>query len=174
MRIFISTLFAAFIFLSFISCEKDDELNEILGDVNIYLLDSYKSSGYGTISKNSIVLKPEPLISYSEIISYNKDEYVFEISENAMQITKGEQIPAHGLPFAVTANKEIIYTGYFWSRISSAICEAIIIELIVSEFDNSFNLSLKLGFPEDLVSVPDKRNDNRILNIFRRDNKLIQ
>lgn len=157
------------------SCDKNDEPIEIIGNIDIYLIDSYENVGSSfEIDESSVVLEPEPFIPYPEIISYDKSQHRFEITEEAINTIQSAEIPLNGLAFALTANDKIVYTGYFWSELSSLICDWIIIESVDFVVTNHYSLSVKLGHPEDLVSVPDKRNDNRIFNIFRRDNKLIQ
>ena len=80
----------------------------------------------------------------------------------------------HTRTFALVANQEIIYTGYFWSSFSSAICPWLTIDPLFAEI--SGELRVELGYPGLMegMSIPDHRNDERILSILRHDRKLIE
>ncbi len=175
MRNLFSTLLVTLIVLSFTSCENDDEPDEIIGGVNIYLIDSYKKVGNSfEINESDVITESTPLIGYADIISYNKKSYTYIISENAQQALRNLEVPLDGLAFAVKANNELIYTAYFWTPLSSMSCDWLLTESIFFSHNNEIDLTINIGYPTEASSIPDKRNDNRILEIFRRDNKLIE
>ncbi|MBK9511486.1 MAG: hypothetical protein IPO04_19560 [Cytophagaceae bacterium] len=51
---------------------------------------------------------------------YDNETYTFQLSENAAETAK--IILQFMGPFAIKANDELIYTGYFWPSHSSASC----------------------------------------------------
>ncbi len=100
------------------------------------------------------------------IISYNSKKFEFKVSAQALE--KLNQYDA----FAVTVDRQIIYTGYFWSSVSSRSVNWIVIDLLFTENNT---LYVQMGYPGGMLSssIPDNRNDSRILDVLRRDNKLI-
>ena len=71
-----------------------------------------------------------------------------------------------GIAFAVTANEELVYTGYFVPSYSSASVQWIVIDPLFWHLTN--RMYVNLGYPglfEGAV-IPDHRNDERILKIF--------
>jgi hypothetical protein len=151
-----------------ISCEKYDR--DIEGNINVFLLDEYKTADNSSrILSDDIVLSDEPLFYYSDLLEYNANEYAFKLTPAASE-KLGD---LYGSAFAVTLGKEIIYTGYFWSGFSSQSVDWLIVEILRAEVDSE--LVVQLGYPGILEgwTIPDSRNDKRILSVFARDNKLI-
>ena len=155
-----------------LSCEKNDE---VTGVVELYLLESYETmDGSCRIDRSTAGPEKQPLIRYSDFLSYDPDEHVFGISEQAKETIENMEHSVLGVAFGVTAGDELIYTGYFWPGYSSATCDWIIIDPIWLYQGNE--LKVQLGYPGLMEGweIPDKRNDPRILAIFRRDGKLIE
>ncbi len=154
--------------ISFYSCEKYDK--NIEGDICIYLLDEFntKVNSYEIIS-DGIVLSEDPILYYGDLIEYNADEHIFKLSESGTEKTD----ELFGSAYAVTIDGEIIYTGYFWSSLSSAIVDWVVMD-VLGTFDGN-ELHVQLGYPwlSNEMDIPDNRNDNRILSVFARDEKLI-
>jgi hypothetical protein len=154
------------------SCDRIHE--EIDGSVEIYLLEDFETIDQTCrIKLSSVTIKQLPIIRYEEIESYNSSEYLFKISDEAVDKIDSLEHSVFGIAFAVTADKEIIYTGYFWPSYSSLGCQWIIIDPLMWRGDNE--LRIELGYPGRLqgVEIPDERNNEKILEIFRRDGKLI-
>lgn len=154
---------------------SEDNLDPREGEVAFYLLQSYETTGDGVgIVPSSVITEEEPLIHYSDILSYNRNNYEFWITENASQRLLSMDSPLVGRAFGLVANDELIYTGYFWPSYSSAVCMWVVIEPSTLEIRN--RMQVKLGYPYSLpdTNIPDDRNDERILSIFLYDDKLIQ
>lgn len=165
--------FSAVAFLFFSSCEKNKELLE--GQVELYLLNSFKTLNNSCqIDESTAVANKEPLLAYSDMVSYDTKTYSFRLSNNGKQviIDKGQNI--HGNAFAVFANNELIYTGYFWAGFSSSSCQWIVTDPM--HLPLSDEMKMNLGYPGQIdgIFIPDNRNDPRILAIFRKDGKLIE
>ena len=150
------------------SCEKYD--TDIEGDIDIYLLDEYDTEeGSAAIINTGIVLSNEPVIYYDEIKSYNSRTYTFKLTADAADRLEDYYQSA----FAVTIDGEIIYTAYFWSSFSSLGVDWVVTDLLRVETSNE--MKMQLGYPGLIegTTIPDKRNDNRILSVFKRDGKLV-
>ena len=155
-------------------CEK---YNEYQGDgLEIYLLKSYETNDSSNeIKTSSIILKNYPIVRYSDIISYDSLIHAFKIIESKKDELQDKKWSMSGNGFAIAINKEIIYSGYFWSGLSSMSCDWIIIDPTVYLYDNS-ELRVELGYPaenEELLSR-DPRNDERIINLLQKDSKLLE
>jgi hypothetical protein len=154
-----------------LSCEKSTTIPE--GEIHIYLLSEYESfEPSSRINENNLLLEKEPLIDYRDIISYDSRDHTFKISSYAQHTFKVRGQTIYGIAFALVANREVIYTGYFWPSFFSSICDWLTIDPIHAEY--SGELSVQLGYPGliDEWDIPDRRNDPRILSILRRDQKL--
>ncbi len=152
-------------------CDKE-ETNNIKGiDVELYLIESYETTDIlYQINENSVITETRPLLYYSDFLSYDSNNYIFVISEESKNRIENLEHSVHGIPFALKVDNEIIYTGYFLPSYSSLIFDWIIVDPIAIDYYNG--IKVKLGFLGS--EIPDRRNDNKILNVFRRDNKLIE
>jgi len=163
-----------FIGISLISCNNDvvDPHNR---GVEFYLLESLNTTGqhYFQIDETSVKTKDEPLLLYSDLIAYNSNEYSFTISEHAKSRIKDQDHNVSGIAFAVKANDELIYTGYFWPSYSSSSCDWVVIDPYSINQENT--MKVRIGYPGLVqgVNVPDNRNHPEILRIFGKDKKLI-
>lgn len=167
------TLFVTLNFI-FIACDKNENTNTPNGKVELYLLNSYETIGAtNQIDEKTIVTKPQPLVTYADFLSYAPGSFTFKISDTAKEAIKSLEHSVHGIAFAIKANDVLIYSGYFWPSFSSASCDWVVIDPMMLLIGN--DLRVELGYPglrED-QTIPDKRNDKRILDIFTSDGKLI-
>jgi hypothetical protein len=154
-------------------CEKNDNNLRSNGKVELYMINSCLTiDNSSQIDENSVITDSLPLITYSEFLSYDSTECIFELSNNAIEAIGSLKHSVHGLAFAIKANDTLIYTGYFWPGYSSASCDWIVIDPLMTSISNK--IQVKLGYP-GLVQgqiIEDKRNDSRIIRIFKQDNKL--
>ena len=159
----------------FIACHKNEVVNPKNGSVELFLLDSYHTIGSTVqIDEKTVVTKSHPLVSYADFLTYDPKTYTFRISDSAKEAIKSLQLSVHGLAFAIKANNVLIYTGYFWPAYSSASCDWMVIDPATLSIGNE--LIVQIGYPGLIEGqvIPDKRNDQRILDIFTSDNKLIK
>jgi len=148
------------------SCKK--ETTKSGKEIEIYLLKSYIRETTGSISNVSLELEDSALVKYEDILWYDSDTHIFKVSSKTANWLN--DVPPHGKAFAIAINKDIIYTGYFWSSLSSGICNWVVINPLNN---GNGELSVDLGYHQGLEQViPDNRNDNRLLEILRLDNKL--
>ena len=143
--------------------------------VELYLLESYETIDQTCqIDESTIVTNKNPLLYYSDFVTYNAKDYTFNISEKGRKVINNDDYPVTGVPFAVKIGDDLIYTGYFWPGYSSASCQWIVTDPI--SLLSSDEMRMQLGYPGqfDGITIPDDRNDPRLLNVFRKDGKLIE
>ncbi len=143
-------------------------------------VDFYGLSNYQTLDQsmkiieNTVELNDSIIIPYAEIIAYQSKTHTFIITDYLSEILSDwENNPLARKPFAVVADREIIYTGYFWYGFMSSSCDWVIIDPIDDSDENK--LTVQLGYPGIIAGdiIPDKRNDPRILDVLRHDGKLM-
>lgn len=170
--IFILFVSGLFIFIA-TGCEKEDRNESAPDKVELYLIHSYSRINNTTqIDENSVVTEKKPFISYSDFLSYDSTACVFELSDRATEAVKNIEYSSYGIAFAVKANDTLIYTGYFWSSYSSESCDWIVIDPLMATLGNE--IEVKLGYPFLVPgqTIPDKRNDRRVIRIFKHNDKL--
>jgi hypothetical protein len=154
--------------LAIVSCEKDS-----VSGLEIYLLTDYqkKSSSFEIIAGSEILSK-NPIIYYSEIVSYDSTDHYFQIETTKAQELNQKTWSVQGTAFSLTINKSIIYSGYFIPSYSSLGIDWITIDPL--SIDSKIRVSL--GYPVDWNPLKDRdpRNDVRIIDLLIKDNKLKQ
>jgi hypothetical protein len=155
-------------------CEKYLSPRQQGYGLEFYFIKDFQRIGTSAKIINSTVnLSDSVIIYYDEILSYNSDTYTFTVSEScANKLNDFKNNHIHGKTFAVTVDKELIYTGYFWCGFSSSMVDWVTIDPL--NYSGKNRLSVSLGYPGLIQSdyIPDDRNDYRILDILRRDGKL--
>ena len=168
-----SFIILTFITFSNLGCQNDNSAqNE--AKVEMYMLDVYSTVNNGCqIDELTTITKEDPVIRYIDFLSYDPAEYTFELSSSAVNNINSLEHSVNGLAFAITVNNTIVYTGYFWPSYSSASCNWAVIDPLMLTAGSK--ITVQLGYPgPGQGSIPDKRNDSRIISIFKNDNKLIQ
>ena len=162
------------VFLSF-GCERYDFSYPIGESVDFYRLSNYKTlPNSRKIIDSTVKISDIKIISYNDILSYNKKTFSFKLSDKTSDyISDWEHNQLYGTAFAVTVDDSVIYTGYFWAGFSSTGCDWVTTDII--DYSNDNNLTINLGYPGLMLgdNIPDKRNDKKILDVFKNDNKLI-
>jgi hypothetical protein len=148
----------------------------IPGDsVDFYALTDYQTQGPSMkIIESSVILSDSLIIPYNEIIYYRSKTHTFFITEHLSDILSDfEEHPLGRKPFALVADGELIYTGYFWYGFMSSGCDWVVIDPI--DYSGENKITVRLGYPGliDGDQIPDKRNDPRLLRILKKDRKLI-
>ena len=124
------------------------------------------------IINSSVVISDSLIISYDNILSYDPDTYTFTVTETTTDYLNDFKHNIHGTPFAVTVDKRLIYTGYFWAGFSSAMVDWVTIDPL--NYSGKNQLRVQLGYPGLIQGdyIPDNRNDKRIIDLLQRDSKL--
>jgi hypothetical protein len=165
-----NALFLILLLFSCPGCDREQEYTEPGSEVDFYLLDTYSTpEGSMKIIDSTAVINDSALISYNEILSYNPQTYFFKVEEKALETL------TYPSAFALTVDREIIYTGYIWSSISSMSVDWVVIDIFISIIAQDNVFRVELGYPGTPPGniIPDRRNDPRILSVFERDNKLV-
>lgn len=152
---------------------KDELINGSDKSLDIYLLENYETFDTSMeIIESTASISSEKLISYADILYYDKKNHIFKVSQSAMDMLL-QSDNFHSKAFAITIDDEIIYTGYFWYGYASSICDRITIDPILLNGTNE--LRVKLGYPGDSFTrvSTDDRNAPRIINLLQKDNKLL-
>ncbi len=151
-------------------CEKTEYPSQ--GVLEFYLLEDFQSYDYMKIDENTAVLSDTALIKYDDIISYNTNTHSFRIKDSTIHYDPRDFSPLLRKAFAVTIDRDIIYTGYFWSGFLSAGCNWVVVDLVWADWKNE--LTVEVGYPGLIEGdfIPDRRNDGRILALLKRDHKL--
>lgn len=169
-----SLLLALASLLTFMSCRKNHDADFSNIGIEIYLLKTYsKESNSSKILNETVVPDDTALIKDAEIYSYNPNNYTFTVSaKKTSWLNDFQTNKTHGRAFAVTVNREIIYTGYFWASFSSASVDWITIDPININGKNT--LTVRLGYPGTFpgMNIPDLRNDLRILEYLKSTKRL--
>lgn len=166
--------FSGIISLISISCESEN-MDNIGSMVELYLIEDFETINNSfVINESTVKTKHTPIITYSDFISYNSSNYTFEISDAAKKKIENLEHSVHGIAFALKVDNVVIYTGYFWPSYSSMSCPWIVTDPMRLYSGN--NLTISLGYPSlmDGEEIVDRRNDSAILDVFNRDNKLIE
>jgi hypothetical protein len=161
--------------LLFSGCESYQ--NENLPDYGLefyHIKDFQRIANTSKIINNSVILSDTVIIHYDDIISYDSNNYTFTVTEKTINYLNDNKYNVYGTPFAVVADNKLIYTGYFWPGFFSAAIDWVVIDPI--NYSGKNRLTVQLGYPGlfEGDSIPDNRNDKRILDILRRDSKLIK
>ena len=151
-------------------CRKAE--TDLTKTIAFYNLKEFQTQGPGcAIDEASVKVGNEILIGYKDIISYDPEAAVFTIPESLAREISGDRFQNHYYqkPFALAIGKDIIYTGYFWSNYSSTGCNWIVAVPLANQ------LRISLAYPGHTGQIlDDRRNDSRVLEILRRDGKLVE
>jgi hypothetical protein len=155
-------------------CEKYQFVRQQGYGLEFYLIkDCQKVGSSAKIINSTVNLSDSVIISYNEIKSYNSDTYTFTVTKScANKLNDFKNNHIHGTPFAVTVDKQIIYTGYFWCSFSSTSVDWVTIDPL--NYSGKNQLTVSLGYPGLFQGdyIPDNRNDYRILDLLRTEGKL--
>jgi hypothetical protein len=169
-------IFSVFLIIILTHCSQKEELPATQGKVELYLLESFETTGdhYFQIDETSAITEASPLLEFKDLLSYHPNEHFFTISEEAKQKIENLDHSVHGLAFGIIVNDELIYTGYFWPSYSSLSCDWIVIDPVTLSKDNK--LKVNLGYASSIpeIEVPDRRNDPRLLSVFRVNRRLMK
>lgn len=143
-------------------------------NLEFYLIKDFQTQDASAkIINSTVTLTDSIIIYYDDILSYNPDNYAFRLTEGcAKRLGYNDNYKIHGMAFAVTVDKKVIYTGYFWCSYSSASVDWVTIDPLFLSINNTMKVSL--GYPGLIQGdyIPDNRNDQRIIDLLTRDGKL--
>jgi hypothetical protein len=121
-----------------------------------------------------LVLESKPVISADDIISYDRTGHVLDLTQAAYDRLGqlfSTSVRVSGLPFVVCVGKERIYTGAFWTPISSISYDGVVI--MQPHDTQGTTVQIALGYPgPDFFKGLDLRADDRIMRALEHTGKL--
>jgi len=156
--------------LSFSGCKTTKKDN-----FAIYLIaQDIPATELSQIDIGQLVLETESVLSSDDIVSYDKTSHDIELTQAAFsRIQQIFPLPVKvdGIPFVVCVGKERIYTGAFWTSLSSISYDGVV---IMQSFDSDKTIiQIALGYPApDAFTGNDPRADPRIMKTLEQDGKL--
>jgi len=126
--------------------ETNAEVNHNGGPLSFYLTKAY-------ISNDDLVesgidcarLSDQPLIAAAEIESYRWQTHQMNVNEVAFERLVELEVPVSGLPFVVCLGRTPVYSGAFWTMLSSTSFSGIVIK---TPFTTQGLVKLELGYPD--------------------------
>jgi hypothetical protein len=145
------------------------------GDFAIYLLAADISSAEAAKTDlNALTPQNQPIITSADLVSYDKDSHEIVLTQAAFQRIQRlfpTPVRVDGIPFIVCVGDERIYTGAFWTPLSSLSYDGVI---ILQPFDTKNpRIQISLGYPSpEAFTGVDPRADTRVLGALERAGKL--
>jgi hypothetical protein len=141
----------------------------------IYLLTrDIPATELSKIDIDDLSLQSQPLIGSDDILSYHKADHTLELTSSAYARLRqifSTPIRVNGIPFVVCVGDERIYTGGFWTPLSSLSYDGVVILQPWDEKETTIQIAL--GYPGgDFFQGDDPRADPRIMKVLERDKKL--
>jgi hypothetical protein len=158
--------------LLIVSCNKSPNEAEVDGDFGIYLTaDNILPNDLKNMDLPRVRLQKEPIIGINDIRTYERESHGIYLTESGVQKLDTFKAAVRGISFVVCVGNKPIYSGAFWTGISSISFDGVIIELT---FLHGNSVLISLGYPtEDFYKGKDPRSDPRIFESLKRAGKLI-
>ena len=119
-------------------------------------------------------LENEPVLTIDDIVSYAQATHEIELTAAGYERIHRFHVPTSGVSFAVCVNGEPIFSGAFWTLVSSQSFDGVVI--LVDPIDAAKELpviQIQLGYPgPDFFHGDDPRSDPRILEALEQAGKL--
>jgi hypothetical protein len=118
-----------------------------------------------------IEIADTPLISRADIVSYTQATHEMELTAAAYDRIVDLAVPVHGRSFVVCVDRRPVYTGAFWTDLSSMSFDGVVIKKPLSPHAGSERcvMKLELGYPgPTYFSGEDPRADPTVLEALER------
>jgi len=145
------------------------------GEFAIFLLDQdIQPAEIKNTDLDNLALSPTPLISTADILAYDRETHQIELTQDAFErVTNLYTLPVDvdGIPLIVAVGSQPIYSGAFYTPLSSLSFDGV---TILQPFTQETNtISLSLGYPSwEAFTGQDPRADPRIISALRGSGKL--
>jgi len=118
-------------------------------------------------------LAEPPVISMEDIITYNAPTHELKLTESAFERIMQLDVPVRGKSFVVCVDRKPIYTGAFWTPISSMSYDGVTIWKPLSS-QVPHIITLELGYPSSsFYGGDDPRSNPDVLKSLEQAGKLI-
>lgn len=118
----------------------------------------------------AIPLETKPLLAGVDFASYDAETHAFTLTTEAEARLLVIDLPVSGRAFVVTVGDERIYTGAFWTPLSSLSYDGVVIMLVggFGPIGEDGVYRIELGYPgPGFYTGPDPRSDPRIIDAVR-------
>lgn len=120
-----------------------------------------------------VEIADQPIISITDIITYDAQTYEIKLTENAFNRISGLEVPVQGRSFMVCVDKAPMYWGAFWTPISSMSFDGVTIWKPLGSQEPQV-ITLKLGYPSSsFYSGKDPRNNPAVMKSLEQAGILI-
>jgi hypothetical protein len=170
MRKFVYPVLAGILLLAAVGCQsKTSE------EFAIYLTTGEIPSGQLAITGlYALPLQSQPLLTTRDILAYHSDSHQMDLTPEGYQKVQNlfsGQIGVSGVPFVVLVGSLRIYSGAFWSPLSSLSFDGVVIMQPLERAGHTIGFSL--GYPSRTAFTGvDPRGDPRILEALKAAGKL--
>ena len=116
-------------------------------------------------------LAAQPLVSLGDIVSYRKETHEIELTKEAYERILRLNVPTKGLPFAVCLSRSPVYSGAFWTMLSSMSFDGVVIMKPLQP-DERHTIRIELGYPgSDFFRGTDPRANEDIMRSLEKAGK---
>jgi len=170
MRKFVYTVLTGILFLAATGCQPKKS-----GDFAIYLTTGeIPSQQLAITGLYALPLQPQPLLTDQDILAYHPDSHYMDLTPEGYQKLQNlfsSQVDVSGVPFVVLVGSQRIYSGAFWSPLSSLSFDGVVIMQPLERPGHTIGFAL--GYPSRTAFTGvDPRADPRILEALRSAGKL--
>lgn len=170
MRKFIYPVLAGILFLAAAGCQPEKS-----GDFAIYLTTGEISSQQLEITGlYALPLQPQPLLTDQDILAYHPDSHHMDLTPDGYQKVQNlfsGLVDVSGVPFVVLVGSQRIYSGAFWSPLSSLSFDGVVVMQPLER--PSHTIGFSLGYPSRTAFTGvDPRADPRILEALKASGKM--
>ena len=122
------------------------------------------------LSHADIVAKP--VIAMDDIVAYNAGTHEITLTASAFDRISSLEVPGQGKSFMVCVDKKLIYSGAFWTPVSSFSFDGVTIWKPLSSQDSRI-IKLELGYPSpSFYAGEDPRSNAEVIKSLERAGKL--
>jgi hypothetical protein len=115
----------------------------------------------------------QPIIGMNDIISYNAQTHELKLTANAYENISQLDVPVRGKSFMVCVDRKLIYSGAFWTPVSSISYNGVTIWKPLSSHEPKV-ITLELGYPSSsFYGGEDPRNNPEVIRSLEQAGKLI-
>ncbi len=120
-----------------------------------------------------VELKSMPIISLADVITYNAQTHELKLTGDAFDRIAHLEVPVQGKSFVVCVDRKPIYSGAFWTPISSIGYDGVTIwKPLYSQATKI--VTLELGYPSSaFYAGEDPRNSPEVLSSIAQAGKLV-
>jgi hypothetical protein len=118
-------------------------------------------------------ISDHPILSIKDIVTYNAQTHEMKLTDEAFERIANLEVPVRGKSFLVCVDGAPIYSGAFWTPISSISYDGVTIWKPLGYQEPNI-ITLELGYPApQFYAGEDPRNDRVVLLSLEQSGKLI-